>query len=177
MQKLDIVTIDNTVTTTTRSPFVLRPPDAAGVWTTDTARHAESARQVLLELESVCSEVTARWPVPAGETVRSARTDHPELFALVRKRDRLCDVVRIFAALAVEGFLNYYGVVRLGEDAFNTHFERLGIVPKLRALLLVCDAISISTNDPLVRALVSVANARNSLAHPKAKEYPGYVPT
>lgn len=124
----------------------------------------------------MCTQVVKQWPLPPGETVRNAETDYPELYALVRRRDRLSDSVRIFAALAAEGFLNYYGVVRLGEEVFNVHFERLGLIPKLRTLLLVCDSISISTDDPLARALAQLANGRNSLAHPKAKEYPGYVP-
>jgi hypothetical protein len=60
----------------------------------------------------------------------------------VRKRDLLSDAVKIFSAMAVGAFLNYYGVVRLGEDECASHFERLGLVPKLRTLLLVCDFLS-----------------------------------
>ena len=160
----------------TRSAFSLRPHDVIGAWTSDDRRHVESAEQLLLELEAVSAQVVEQWPLPIGETVQNAEADHPELYALVRKRDRISDSVRIFAALAVEGFLNYYGVVRLGEEAFNAHFERLGLIPKLRALLLVCDSIAISSDDPLCHLLSQLANARNSLAHPKAKEYPGYVP-
>ncbi|HSI23980.1 MAG TPA: hypothetical protein VK959_13275 [Methylophilaceae bacterium] len=161
---------------TTRSSFALRPHTVLGSWTSDDRRHAESARALLTELEPVCKEILDHWPLPHGETVRDAEAEFPELYALVRKRDRLSDSVRIFSAMAVEGFLNYYGVVRLGEEAFNTHFERIGLVPKLRALLLVCDSISVSTSDRLVLLLEQVANGRNALVHPKAKEFPGYVP-
>lgn len=160
----------------TRKPFSVRPHATAGAWTTDDCRHAESARQLLAEAEAVCGEVNAAWPLPLNETVKDAEADHPALYDLVRKRDRLCDAVRIFSAMAVEGFLNYYGVVRLGEEEFNAHFERMGIVPKLRALLLVCDSVSVASSDPLVKALEKVANGRNALVHPKAKELPGYVP-
>ncbi len=164
------------MSTTTRSAFTLRPHEATGSWASDDRRHAESARQLLTELETVCEEVLNRWPLPHGQTVWNAEAEFPEFYALVRKRDRLCDSVRIFAAMAVEGFLNYYGVVRLGEEAFNTHFERMGLIPKLRALLLVCDSVSVSASDPLVRLLEQVAKGRNALVHPKAKEFPGYIP-
>lgn len=164
------------MTPNTRSAFSLRTHNVIGVWSSDARRHVESAEQLLLELEAVSAQVKEQWPLPMSETVRNGEVDHPELYALVRRRDRISDSVRIFAALAVEGFLNYYGVVRLGEGAFKAHFERLGLIPKLRALLLVCDSMDISIDDPLCRLLTQLANARNSLAHPKAKEYPGYVP-
>lgn len=160
----------------TRSKFVLRPHSAEGAWSTDDRRHLESAEQLLTELEAVCAQVTQRWPLQQDETVRDAERDHPDLYALVRRRDRLSDSVRIFAAMAVEGFLNYYGVVRVGETEFNAHFERLGIIPKLRMLLLVCDSISLSAKDELAISLSQLAEVRNSLVHPKAKEFPGYVP-
>lgn len=160
----------------TRSPFVIRAHSAEGAWSSDDRRHFESATQLLIDLEANCQQVLRDWPVPAADTVRNAQADHPALWALVRQRDRLSDSVRIFAAMAIEGFLNYYGVVRLGEAEFNAHFERLGLIPKLRALLLVCDSISISAKDPLVVVLSQLADGRNSLVHPKAKEYPGSVP-
>ena len=110
-----------------------------------------------------------------GETLRDNEYS-PELWALVRKRDLLSDSVRAFSAMAVEAFLNFYGVVRLGEEEYSTHFERLGPIPKLRQLLLVCDRLSIAERDPLVKTLHRVAKSRNSLVHPEAQELPGYVP-
>ena len=41
------------------------------------------------------------------------------------ERDALADSIVLFSAMAVEAFINYYGVVRLGEQQFNAHFERL----------------------------------------------------
>lgn len=159
-----------------RSSFTIRPHGTPGVWASDHRRHAESAEHLLQELETVCIQEIEQWPLPAGKAVRNAKSDYPELYALNRKRDRLSDSVTIFAAFAVEGFLNFYGVVRLGESVFNEHFERLGLVSKLRLLLLICDSISVSKEDPLVRTLVQLANGRNSLSHPKSKEYSPLLP-
>jgi len=61
----------------------------------------------------------------------------------------------------------------LGHSVFDDHFERLGLVPKLRALLLVCDAVQISRDDQLVLLLDKVAQVRNFLVHPKAREFAG----
>lgn len=160
----------------TSKTFTLRPHHADGAWSTDDRRHFGNAIRLLRELEAVAEQVKSQWPVPLDQTVRHAEKDHPELWALVRRRDQLSDSVRIFAAMAVEGFLNYYGVVRLGEAEFNAHVERLGLIPKLRLLLLVCDSVSVSPRDRIVELLSHLAEGRNALVHPKAKEYSGYVP-
>lgn len=128
----------------------------------------------LAELESVIQEVRAQWPRPLEETV-TGDEHSPALGLLVRKRDLLSDSVKIFSAMAVEAFLNYYGVVRLGEAEYAVNFERLPLIPKLRTLLLVCDSLSITESDPLIKLLKSISERRNSLLHPKAHESPHYV--
>lgn len=159
----------------TRKEFILRTCDGEGWWLSDDRRFAENARSLLVEFEVIVEEVNAAWPKPLNETVRD--NEHsPELWALARKRDLLSDSIRAFSAMAVEAFLNFYGVVRFGEKEYSTHFERLGLVPKLRQLLLICNRLSITERDPLVETLQRIAESRNSLVHPKAKELPNYVP-
>jgi hypothetical protein len=157
--------------TQTRQPFSIRNHDAVGFWLSDDRRFFEAAKLQLCELEVAVAQVKAQWPIPGGQTLRDGQ-NHPELWSLTRKRDLLSDSVKIFTAMAVEGFLNYYGVVRLGETEYRTHFERLSSVQKIRALLLVCDSLSITQVDPLVKVLERIAERRNSLVHPKAKELP-----
>jgi hypothetical protein len=159
----------------TRRSFSVRNHDALGYWLSDDRRFAEAARLQLKELEAIVEQVKAAWPILAGETLIDGE-NYPVLMALVRKRDLQSDSVKIFSAMAVEGFLNYYGVVRLGETEFNAHFERLGLIPKIRALLLVCDLLSVTDSDPLIKALNRIAQRRNALVHPKAKELSGYLP-
>jgi hypothetical protein len=125
----------------------------------------------LAELEVFCEEVKAQWPARPGSSIDPKL--HPEIAKLAGQRDRASDSVRIYSAMAVEGFLNLYGVVRLGQSAFDEHFERLGLVPKLRVLLLVCDALQIGRDDQLVDLLSKLAEGRNALVHPKAREVPG----
>jgi hypothetical protein len=105
---------------------------------------------------------------------RSSTPPHsPEVWELCEPRDRTSDTVRIYAAMAVEGFLDFCGVLRLGQDVFDDHFERLGLVQEVRALLLVCDQLDVSRQDPLVICLDKLAMSKNALVHPKTREVVG----
>ena len=78
----------------------------------------------------------------------------------------------LFAAMAIEAFINFYGVSRLGEEQFKQHVERLPIERKMQLLLLICDGLEVEKGDRLIIALKAVADRRNALAHPKAKQVP-----
>jgi hypothetical protein len=163
-----------------RLEFRVRPHDSQGSWESNDGRYRQYTHELLGDLECLCKEVTERWPVDPREPVRD-ESAHPELWKLARLRDRTSDSVRIYAAMAAEGYLNFYGVLRLGQAVFDDHFERLGLVPKVRRLLLVCDGVQIGKNDALVLLLDRLAQGRNALVHPKARELDGrpaqYRPT
>jgi hypothetical protein len=152
-----------------RRAFSLRPHHVQGVWESNDGRYRAYAHELLAQLESLCADVLVKWPAGVGASITD-QSQYPELWKLARVRDRTSDTVRIYAAMAVEGFLNFYGVLRLGQDVFDEHFERLGVVSKLRSLLLVCDQLDISRQDPLVMCLDKLATSRNALVHPKTKE-------
>lgn len=158
-----------------RKLFRIRNHDSNGYWLTDDRRYFEYAHLQLVELEQVTEQVKQLWPASLDKTIH-AHEHSPELELLICKRDLLSDSVKVFSAMAVEGFLNYYGVVRLGEKEYVDHIERMGIIPKLRMLLLVCDSLAVSDTDPLVKILKRIAQRRNMLVHPKAKELSGYIP-
>ena len=156
----------------TRQVFLLRPHDPEGVWESNDGRYRTYAHQLLEEHVALCAEVLQRWPTEAGQSISDPRA-YPEITTLGRKRDQTADTVRIYASMAVEGYLNFYGVLRLGQVIFDEHFERLGLVPKLRSLLLVCDQLDVPASDGLVLALDRVAQSRNTLVHPKTQEVTG----
>jgi len=149
--------------------FNIRPFGITGTWKTDGARFCESARIMLLALEQMAAEVVAEFPGPLDKSIDGDA--HPELFAKVRHRDALSDSVKIFAAMGIEGFVNFYGVVRLGQDIFDEHFERMPIHQKLLRLLIVCENIRMRKSHPLLKHSSWIAAARNDLLHPKAKEF------
>jgi hypothetical protein len=115
----------------TRKPYAIRSLDeAVGVYLSNLRIFVRRARESLVELEAVATEVKQKWPLPLGETVKDP-SQYPEVEKLTFKRDFLSDSVLIFSVMAVESFLNYYGVVRFGEPEYKRNFERLGLVPKL----------------------------------------------
>ncbi|GAA4412522.1 hypothetical protein [Quisquiliibacterium transsilvanicum] len=153
-----------------RGVFKLRAHDEPLGFESNHGRYFRYAIQLLPALETKCREVLDAWPVPRDEPVRDAAEKFPDLHAMVDERDRLSDSVRVYASMAAEGFLNWYGVLRLTEAIFNENFERLALVPKAKTLLLVCDNLIIAGDDPLILALNRVAQSRNALVHPKARE-------
>lgn len=153
-----------------REKFVLREHNTEGGWFSDDKRFYEAAKTQLAKLEKVAEEVTKKFPIPKNKTLSNGR-NHSELWELTRERDLLSDSVIIFSAMAVEGFLNFYGVVRIGEREYQNNFERMGYSEKLRTLLLVCDAVILTKKDPLIKILDRISNRRNSLVHPKATEF------
>lgn len=130
----------------TRQHCQLRPHDPEGAWESNDGRYRTYAHQLLAEHVSLCDEVRQTWPGDAAATITAPHA-YPEIAVLARRRDQTADTVRIYAAMAVEGYLNFYGVLRLGQEVFDEHFERLGLVPKLRNLLLICDQLNIPKSD------------------------------
>jgi hypothetical protein len=144
-----------------------------GVWESNDPRYRSYAHELLAELEQLCTQITVEWPLPVDEPIKEDHPQYQKFEKLIRLRDRTADTVQIYAAMAIEGFLNWYGVLRLGESIYSQHFERLGIIPKLQQILLKCDSVTVTEGDPIVIALTAVAEQRNDLLHPKAREVVG----
>src|SRR3569832_2497709 len=151
-----------------RQNFTVRPLVTNRAWESNDPRYRIYAHELLVELEAICTQITAQWPIPKGKTLKENHPHYMQISKLVPLRDRIADTVLIYSVMAVEGFLNWYGVARLGERIFNDHFERLGLIPKLRILLLTCESIDVAKDDLIIVAINSVAKLRNALVHPKA---------
>lgn len=76
----------------------------------------------------------------------------------------------LFSCMAIEAFLNYYGVRRLGEPFFKRNVERIGITEKLAVVVAACCKKRMDENDTLPRAVRRLFDKRNSLVHPKTKD-------
>lgn len=77
----------------------------------------------------------------------------------------------LYSCMAVEAFINNYGVRRLGEDYFRRNLERLGITEKYSLLMLACYGHLIPQDDPERMKLRAMFDTRNQLVHPKAREF------
>ena len=76
----------------------------------------------------------------------------------------------MFGCMSFEAFLNNYGVRRLGQAYFKRFVERMGITEKLVYLLSIGETEILSPDDFVINRCRGLFDARNALAHPKAKE-------
>ena len=76
----------------------------------------------------------------------------------------------VFSAMAVEGFLNYYGVKRVGNAFYRDTYERLSSHRKLAAVVATCTGHLLPRHAELVTVLRRLTERRNALVHPKARE-------
>lgn len=76
----------------------------------------------------------------------------------------------MFGCMCFEAFLNFYGVRRLGQAYHKRFVERMGITEKLVYLLSIGTTQILSTDNEIIDRCRRLFDARNALAHPKAKE-------
>lgn len=76
----------------------------------------------------------------------------------------------LFSALAVEAFLNTYGVVRLGSEYYHSNCERLRPAEKVSAIVLAISGQLLESTDEILKVTQILFDARNGAAHPKTKE-------
>ena len=76
----------------------------------------------------------------------------------------------LYSCMSIEGFINFYGVKRLGEKNYKKNIERIGITEKFNVLIMICFGIMPDHNAPLLKSLRTLFDVRNSLVHPKTKE-------
>lgn len=77
---------------------------------------------------------------------------------------------QIFSCMAVESFLNFYGVNQLGEDFYKRNFERLNPNQKLETLIAIAVHLSLEKEDEICKVVRHMFDQRNRLVHPKAKQ-------
>lgn len=146
-------------------PLLVRSPTTPGSWLVNDRRYFENAHMLLAELEVLAAEVNKVWPKALSEAIKQEETTKTH-WRLARKRDLLSDAVKVFSAMSVEAFLNFYGVLRLGPVLFDRKFELLGPVPKLKQLFELCDGVTLTETNPIVEVLDRIAKRRNSQVHP-----------
>ncbi len=112
----------------------------SGIWTTPHDLYSQAAFRALdrlLKEEEECLRTEERL---------KAKGEEPSVISYLtmaaRENMQILSVsVEIFCCMSVEAFLNFYGVVRLGEEFFKRNYERLGITQKLEALLATCQGV------------------------------------
>jgi hypothetical protein len=157
------------------SQIPVRPHGDVGHWLSNDRRYYRYTLLLLRDLDHAVRNLNAAWPGPLARVARDADVT-PELKLLAIRRDLLSDSVKVFSAMTVEGFINFYGALRLGDKAYLEQLEKRPIGEKLAALLRHCDGVELKATDRLMLLAGAIADRRNALVHPKAEEAAGYVP-
>lgn len=151
------------------SPPEVQPLTVAGAWVLESG-YRRRAHQMLARLEPLAAEVSR--VVDAAVAAKKAGVPGgailPQSVAETSEELRtLSDVTVIFSAMAVEAFLNYYGVVRLKGEWYHEHLERKPVSTKLRELLRICCGQPTSKDAEIMTVVRRLFDRRNMLVHPK----------
>jgi hypothetical protein len=147
----------------------VEPASRHGVWISHHNTYGQAALLALDKLVARAQEVEQK-----EQELRSEGTDPGYVTYLLSPDRDECHVLavttEIYCCMAIEAFLNFYGVVRLGEEFYKRNCERLGITEKLEILLAACENVLLEKGSEISRLLRKMFDRRNSLVHPKTKE-------
>lgn len=147
----------------------INPFSSDGAWVTNWALYYEYAKLQRDKFYSVCNEYYQEKGRLIELGMDELAISH-ELNSIMHKAFQEYVSLIVFACMAFEGFVNYYGVKKLGQSFYKRNIERLGITEKLSAILAICGGILIEPTSTLIQNARSLFDKRNSLVHPKTKE-------
>lgn len=146
-----------------------------GGWNSSYSSHYESAWLFLYDYEEVLktlkleelriTEENEDFPVE-----HLSSFIHHETRYLQANAYRYATSAHLFVCMAVEGFINYYGTKRLGEENYKRLLERVGITEKIALIYLLCFEVSLDAKSEVVRSIRTIFDQRNALVHPKTKK-------
>lgn len=142
---------------------VVRPADQPGAWVQE-ANYRFRAETCLRLLDDLSSKSRAALAQLVGRRVPA------DVAAGVHEVQAVADAVVVFSAMAVEGFLNFYGVRRLGEEYYAANLERWDTTRKAAALVFHCTGTRPEPASALLLLTKAIADRRNALVHPKTME-------
>src|SRR2546425_3198603 len=147
------------------TPTRIQPLTRSGSWALE-GGYRRRARKCLDLLE----ERVQVWREQHPGVAKGGSRVSPDDFNALDEIHLLSDSTVVFAAMAVESFLNLYGVIRLGETFYSHNLERLGTGQKLAAILGTCCSALITSDDEIAQVVTSLSKRRNELVHPKTQE-------
>lgn len=128
----------------------------------------EYFQSVLEEIED--KEICIRRENPDSEEFDVQGLIIYECRDLYEKADMFAISIHLFACIAIEGFINHYGTLRLGEDLYGATIERLNIVEKIKAIILLFHNKDLPKKEPFLLKTRSLFEFRNRLVHSKTKK-------
>lgn len=98
-----------------------------------------------------------------------------EMKPKISQCERLANASHLFACLTVEGLLNHYGILRLGNKFYTENLEMMSIFSKATTLVAICKGTLIYKGNKLYEDIKYLRDIRNKLVHPKSAEV-SYLP-
>jgi hypothetical protein len=146
----------------------VQPANRQGAWEVEGFGYRSEAKIALRRYEEVRTRLNHE--VHLLEEARKSKQSHRVPQDVLEEYRLLRTATVVFAAMAVESFLNYYGVKRLGEEFYRENYERLSTTQKVAALVATCAEQLLRPDSELLEVTKRLARARNQLVHPKARE-------
>lgn len=149
-------------------PTHATPFDPVGTWEVPHLEHARSARRLLAYVKAEADKLQ--------EEEDSFTEANPGEQFLWRHYSSLLDFLgdlagacELYTYLAVEAFLNHYGIVRLGNQFYRRNVERLAPAKKLAVILAATEGVLLPMESPLYRLTGKMFQRRNELVHPQSQ--------
>ena len=127
-------------------------------------RALELAEQVSIDLRKEWEVARARQL--AGEKAAGRLMSRERIV----ERNLFTTAAVVLSAMAAEALLNFYGVKRMGQEFYEGHYERLGLVPKVTGIIETCCGVRLADHAEIISVARALSEARNRLAHPKTRE-------
>lgn len=145
-----------------------------GAWVSSYSDHYQNAWHYYYEYEKALKKLInteSKIKMAGGieEEFLESYIDH-KTAGLQQRAYRAATSAHLYSCMAIEGFINYYGTRRLGQDIYKKLLERLGITEKLSLLYLLCFSQKRLMSDEPICSVRDLFDLRNSLVHPKTKE-------
>ncbi len=152
------------------------PYQREGAWFSMHGFHYASAHRYLRDFQTAQASLAAKEASLSSEVGDIAEEHHRsfifhETMSLRVSVEQAFISSMLYSCMAIEAFINNYGVRRLGEDFFRRNLERLGITEKHSLIMLTCYGRVIPQDDPERAKLRAMFDTRNQLVHPKAREF------
>lgn len=147
-----------------------------GSWNSAYSSHYECAWLCLYDFEATLKALKER-EISLENEARKVPPEYYTSFMMHHTDDlhtnayRAATSAHLYVCMAIEGFINYYGVKRLGESFYKRVLERMGITEKLMLIYLLCFDHKLEAEGAIMKPIRRIFDQRNALVHPKTKEF------
>ena len=141
-----------------------------GSWEFDGGLREQAVRALELA-EQVSADLRNQWEISrkrqrAGDKAAGRIVSRERIV----ERNLFTTAAVVLSAMAAEALLNFYGVKRMGQEFYEGHYERLGLVPKVTGIIETCCGVRLADHAEIISVARALSEARNRLAHPKTRE-------